>query len=55
MKNTVIDFLAGIVVGAVGGLLFMLVLAQEQGSMLRECEKNLPRTENCKLIAVPEK
>lgn len=49
------DFFVGLFAGA--GLMFgvfLIILVNAYGDKLTECEKNLPRTENCVLVAVPE-
>jgi len=45
------DFLAG---AATATLMLLIALAFSEADKIEECERDLPRTESCVLIAVPE-
>lgn len=45
------DYLFGFLSGFI---LMLIIAANHDASMKSECEQNLPRTQQCVLVAVPE-
>jgi len=52
MANEDVAFIVGVVVGGIIMLLLTFTLPNENTRLLAECEKDLPRSQSCILIAV---
>lgn len=44
--------LINLIVGIIGGVFIHQPKVDEMNSLIRNCEKDLPRSQNCKIIAV---
>jgi len=53
MSESFITFLSGILMGFAIAILFLNSVPTEAKKVIAECEKKLPRDQNCTLVALP--